>query len=982
MPVGIMRTRKFLLATTLLLLFFCQKVDNPLSSRYEGEYALSVAWPESDTLELFKEYNLSWTVKGETYRSITLSSSPEMNTCETVFKSEMSDSGSIIYLKSAGPVKLSLLGTRPNEKKDVYERRYTVVNPFWIEGSTLSSTGTAVEYRVSKFGNYGHSELKQVTWKYGSVSKTLAPDQPFTIVPDQRGTFTLSAIITSLHDDTMSLKPISISVPGSRPKIESVKADSIVNLGDSTHFGIRVSDIDGGAVKALIIRGQDSLVTQFTQCTNDTADINVAMNTSKRDSTVTIEILDESGLKSEVFTVKIPVIYFEPIVKFGTKTITAPLNKPVQVDVHSEHVQTFWWKSSSGSLDTLTDSNHLSLHFGETNPDTLILIGQDAFQYWSAPETLIVNWVNTEYNIVFDTIPEIAPMKVWLICKASLMKNGIRVDDAQFAWRFSDTNAVEIEQRGDTLAFFVKDSLKSLTVRAETIVEDSIQLSASGTVQVRPFLPRCNFKSEDSTAQIQIPQKFTVTYEPGHPQRPLGRLYYSLDNILTDSIVCSESGKSEIAFTFNKQGTSVIRAWVKDSAQLTSAVSQIQVTAKSDRPWFDPLSIDTATFIKDSFMLDFTVHVAAQQSDVQNYLFDYDGNGTWDKAGFVPSIKIGPFREAGNKMLLVAAVDSDQDTTPLPLRINVQVNEGKPVITDYSPMDVWVKDTIPVVVKSSDINGYIVKRWVDWDANGVWDDSLTQSNSGSHVSIDTFHHVWDTLFGGKIATYRVRVMDEDSIFSSVKVCSTLVRMGRPKVWVSNDTLFVPTQSSGGYVDIPVNSFDTNGTIQKYYWDFNAPFDTNIVNTDKRNDSIYSYNVQFPDMPFRMAVFVKDDDNLFGGDTFWLYPDAPPITPDTISPKKNQLISTDTVELVWKGEDKRDGINTQFSILLQDDISPTNIVLDYSQSNLISVENVGGVNHFRYRYAISYPKGSTIFWKVIAKDAFGRTSESAISFFRY
>ena len=73
--------------------------------------------------------------------------------------------------------------------------------------------------------------------------------------------------------------------------------------------------------------------------------------------------------------------------------------------------------------------------------------------------------------------------------------------------------------------------------------------------------------------------------------------------------------------------------------------------------------------------------------------------------------------------------------------------------------------TQKLALKTTDANGSIVKRWVDWNADGAWDDSSTVT--------DTFIYFWDTTFGDKIIVVNTSVMDNDSIVTS-KTCSILV----------------------------------------------------------------------------------------------------------------------------------------------------------------------------------------------------------------
>jgi glyoxylase-like metal-dependent hydrolase (beta-lactamase superfamily II) len=55
---------------------------------------------------------------------------------------------------------------------------------------------------------------------------------------------------------------------------------------------------------------------------------------------------------------------------------------------------------------------------------------------------------------------------------------------------------------------------------------------------------------------------------------------------------------------------------------------------------------------------------------------------------------------------------------------------------------------------------------------------------------------------------------------------------------------------------------------------------------------------------QIAVFGRDDDRLFCGDTLWLLPDAPPPAPQILNPPLGDISSG--ITLRWRNQDVKDG----------------------------------------------------------------------------
>lgn len=224
----------------------------------------------------------------------------------------------------------------------------------------------------------------------------------------------------------------------------------------------------------------------------------------------------------------------------------------------------------------------------------------------------------------------------------------------------------------------------------------------------------------------------------------------------------------------------------------------------------------------------------------------------------------------------------------------------------------WTNDDTTFTIHVRDTNGTVDTIIVDGTAEGLaLLDTLVPGGADTNVTF-TFP-IADT----RTYDLAITLIDNDGITTTTPY-PILVRKGQPRVWVEGDTLFVPVASGGGDIAIGVNSIDTNGTFQTFYWDFNSPFDTNVTVDKQTIAPSYSYNVVAPlvNTPFEMAVFGKDDDGLMAGDTFWLYPDGPPdSTAITLPGQDTSYVAKDPVTIQWTGLDEHDGLSTEFAVMI-------------------------------------------------------------------
>jgi hypothetical protein len=224
------------------------------------------------------------------------------------------------------------------------------------------------------------------------------------------------------------------------------------------------------------------------------------------------------------------------------------------------------------------------------------------------------------------------------------------------------------------------------------------------------------------------------------------------------------------------------------------------------------------------------------------------------------------------------------------------------------------------------------------------------------------------------------VRDDDTIMSSSKDTTILVRLAPPVLWGDNPTKdTVWTIINNGYginYNVHVNSYDTNGTINRYYWSEAGSFDSTTAT--KTNDSHYSRLIGINDVNkgFPIWIYGRDDDQLMRGRQFVAFADSAPPTPDIVAANGDGGI-----KIMWSGKDTKDGTATLYQILLKQGASPTatDILQAFKAGSTYSAGDAG------YNFKLAFTSGTsglTYKYKVIAKDARGTISNSVEGSFIY
>lgn len=534
----------------------------------------------------------------------------------------------------------------------------------------------------------------------------------------------------------------------------------------------------------------------------------------------------------------------------------------------------------------------------------------------------------------------------------------------------SDTNFIE-NVFNDTGTFIIK--VNCVNVLGEYAVKLQVI-----SVTVLPNNPVIKNVIHPETVYINDSCTFRVIAEDVGINKGIAQYLYSHDG---ENFVPMTDSTFEMVYSIS--GWKHVYFQVIDNLNLQSQCYLDSVLVRSAIPVIDSVSIqysEDSLFVNDTFNL--VVYASDTNGTINRVYVSWNGDNRAEESYTLISpaeVCTVSFRDhfdassTGERTIKVWVFDDD-DQNSLFYDKTVYVNKGAPVISGFSPSEVWVVDSNKVTLRSTDVNGSIIKRWVDWNANGVWDDSSTVT--------DTFSCSWDTTFGDKFIVINTKVMDDDSIITS-KTCSLLVKMGRPVLSGANfgdtiqwklatdtdlDTMFY-IKIKGVDVPIMVNATDNNGDFVEFYWDLDA--DSTINEGPTTSPKWVNRSLQW-NVARNMRVWGKDGDGINAIPLkFVIFPDDPPPEPLT----SFERLENYQIKLIWKNEDEKDRQNTKYAITLGD--SPdncTDTLIGFSKGTSTNFKKSGEWYSYTFK-PIDEGINTTFYFLVIAKDERNSISKS-------
>jgi len=839
-------------------------------------------------------------------------------------------------------------------------------------------------------------------WYTGSVEKPFRVTTKAyidTVIPIA-GTINVKVHCTSAAgESTDNDAAITVRISQGYPHVEraTVEVPVKVYVNDTimVHVAVRDSNPDGMVSLVYVCIADDTIGTVEVTPPSRFVDTTVAVALPAVHGVygVTIVALDNDNNVSPPHGVddSIRVLEGKPAVKKITPD-TCWVNDPVRytvsaIDENSERSLHYFVRFDTTGAFTAYAMDSIFTHAFTTarlNYLQCYVVDNDGVSSDTLLETVVVS----------DGAPHITEVETDTAANRIFVKDPVSFtltvfdpnDDSVHVWiSWNGDTVPEIDQQvsTDNVAFshaFGYSDTGSMNVRLRVSDRDGLSHDTTITLEVKSGAPvvgsivadtceACLFVADD------IPFKIFANDDNG----VLKKIYVNWNGgtSVQDSITVPANTRqvAEVIrhrYGTGESGTKTVAAWAVDEDGVVSKVMKQSFNISKGTPVLTAAWCDSAPlWVKDRNRFFVNAHDA--NGTIVALYANWNGGTTPSETLSVAGVAAPFFTHGydttgGSRTARFWAVDED-GVVSLPKDTTFTVRKGTPVITKTNIDTVWVNDTNSYTIPAYDTNGTIVKRSVDWDTNGVWDDSITSG--------EVFSHVWDTSFGGKIVAYRVQVMDDDSIIST-KVCRTFVRMGRPVVkagatygntaiqWVGDTLFFI---DRGATPSFAVDTTDSNGVIQKIYWDIAR----DGVNDSTAAPSWSQYLPQGIATPFR--VIAKDDDGLKSAPfDFYVFPDAPPDTPKVVNPPLGDVATGLTIR--WKNQDAKDGTATRYQLLIgYDGEDPSTELVAFKTGTDFTIVN----NEFRHTFT---PASTWFKIQIVAKDARGSTTPSTILEYQY
>lgn len=316
----------------------------------------------------------------------------------------------------------------------------------------------------------------------------------------------------------------------------------------------------------------------------------------------------------------------------------------------------------------------------------------------------------------------------------------------------------------------------------------------------------------------------------------------------------------------------------------------------------------------------------------------------------------------------------DNDSISISKDYAVNVKQGKPIVTilgiDTLDDNLFVNDLRKYYVNAADSNGNIEKIFVSWDGDNIAEDSIIFITNSSNIDT-AFTKTFDTTQNGA-NDLRFWAIDDDSIHSDNKDTTINIRLGAPVLEADiDDTIWVVIDNgTGENYTVHINSIDTNGTINRFYWHEAATFDTTSGSCIKTDDSTRTRVVDVSNMHtgIPMHIYGKDDDNLMRGGQFIIFADSIPPEPSV-----SHASELNDIKISWSGKDAIEGDETEYQILCDMSNPPTTVISAFKAGNGYN-SGAGVGKDYSFVFTPSLGTG-TYYYQVRARDKRGSINET-------
>ena len=806
-----------------LLIVCVDNFNNPTDSQYDGDYRYTIYWDSLtiyDTLELFRPYTVPFAVTGaDTFSCFTVVDSSDSALVDTdILNDQMKDTAAVIYLIRPYAGKLTFQGIRPNGKSvdSLCPGEALVINPYQVEIDSLWGIGDQATGNVVKTFNslYADSSLLAI-WSVGdSVIDTLSWYLPFS------KTFTSSAdysVIVTLGDtlgNVISLSPVSISITGNSPVIDSAWFAVPPCLGDTATFMVKVTDADSDSLSFNAYVNDTSPLIDSPVFYPYLSSMSLRCQVPVRDTGIalfTIQATDKSGLSSPLYQFTDTIAYTLPLPVFPESVKVVPVGRSVVLSFYDEHYcqgTVYRWQSRILALDTLTTANNIAVVYPDTLTDTFTVMGTDIFGYSGTTVPLVVIPKQLSYWLEPVIWPDTLQARHW---SAYAVQVGSGYRSTDYFWATKPPDIVDsIIKLDDTCKILAQDSIPTFILSVYAVI-DSIDTTntVSGIIRTQLNRPNCLFTQKEYTATVGTTVRCTLTASDAN-----GTIAGLFVRVASTGDTVTLGTNTIFDTVFQKPDTVMIYCWAIDNDGFYSDLDSARISITSENPYFSPVYRDTSLFIYDTATLTVTAYPGSPTAVIDDYFLDRNGDGVWDDTGASGAFSVR-FTFAGKDTLFAGCINSLGDTAIQRLSWYITIDAGKPRIlsTELDSDWVYVNTSSTLTVIAQDTNGVITRMYIDTTGDSAAD--ITTPAHGKQR--DTVVHVLSFANPG-IYPVKVWVEDEDTILSDRVTVedSLVVDPGIPHVsGLSPDTVWIKDSST-----YTISAID-NKTISDYAWSLDS-----------------------------------------------------------------------------------------------------------------------------------------------------------------
>jgi hypothetical protein len=261
--------------------------------------------------------------------------------------------------------------------------------------------------------------------------------------------------------------------------------------------------------------------------------------------------------------------------------------------------------------------------------------------------------------------------------------------------------------------------------------------------------------------------------------------------------------------------------------------------------WHPPSVVampDTVVSIND------TISLYATGSDssgsIVAYAWSVDSGESWDTVtdSVARFPRSWPRTSQGAREMLVRSIDNDGLASPEDTVV-VLVKSWAPLVDGMDDTAVGLGDTVLITAAGSDSDGAVRRYLWSFDTSQTW-----------HTTSEGFISRRWVLPDSGVHSARVKVQDDDSLWSLFDTIQIAVRGKRPRVDVMSDTIVAINDS----MRLHASANDSDGTVAGFWWSFDRG-----ARYQSTADSTFAEKWGLPDTGMNVVyVKVRDDDGLY------------------------------------------------------------------------------------------------------------------------